>query len=471
MEEGQVPVVIETLHDLSAETRFELQLRESEARFRAMADTAPVLIWLTDDNMQMGYVNQSWLEFTGRSLQQEMGRGWAESLHASDYRTWLRLSAHALAEQQPFEVEVRLRRHDGEYRWLACHGVPRVSPAGVFVGYIGSCVDITDLKLAERVLRESRDELQRRVVERTAELVEANDALKQEKDRQQELIQKLEEAQGQLLQSEKMASIGQLAAGVAHEINNPIGFISGNLGTLRHYVGDLLGVLAAYEQRADPLLSDDPQGWAAISIAKQKADLDYLRQDLPNLLGETEDGVRRVKNIVRDLKEFSHVSEAEWQSADLHKGLDSTLNLVWNEIKYKAQVVKEYGQIPPVECLAFQINQVFMNLLINASHAIVDAGVITLRTGQVDEFVWVEVEDSGAGIAPENMTRIFEPFFTTKPIGQGTGLGLSVSYGIMRKHGGRIDVRSEVGHGTVFRLWLPVRQPAHVEEQGVSTLQ
>ncbi|HEX5125855.1 MAG TPA: ATP-binding protein, partial [Rhodocyclaceae bacterium] len=286
----------------------------------------------------------------------------------------------------------------------------------------------------------------------------AEEALQEEKALQRALIKRLEEAQSQLLQSEKMASIGLLAAGMAHEINNPIGFVSGNVSTLSEYTDDMLAVLAAYERSVDSLLSDHPDKLADIVAARKGADLDYLREDVPKLLQETRDGIQRVLNIVTDLKEFSRVGETMWQLSDLHKGMNSTLNMVWNEVKYKAQVVKEYGDIPLVECVASQINQVFLNLLINASHAIVEKGVITLRSGQRGDQVWIEVTDTGTGIAPENLTRIFDPFFTTKPVGTGTGLGLSVSYGIVHRHGGKIEVESELGKGTVFRIWLPINQ-------------
>jgi signal transduction histidine kinase len=167
----------------------------------------------------------------------------------------------------------------------------------------------------------------------------------------------------------------------------------------------------------------------------------------------------RVTKIVKDLKDFSHVDAGdEWQLADLHQGLDSTLNIVWNEIKYKCEVKKEYGALPEIECLPSQLNQVFMNMLINAGHAIEERGTIVIRTGTADGQVWVEFEDSGKGIAPEHIGKIFDPFFTTKPVGKGTGLGLSLSYGIVHKHKGRIEVRSAPGRGTTFRVWLPERQ-------------
>lgn len=276
---------------------------------------------------------------------------------------------------------------------------------------------------------------------------------------QKQLNHKLEEAQGQLLQSEKMASIGQLAAGVAHEINNPIGFINSNIGTLQGYVRDLFALLATYEG-AIGRLPHGPADVAEIEQTRKAIDLPFLQEDMPSLMAETQEGVRRVRKIVQDMKDFSHVDSNEWQMADLHGGLESTLNVVWNELKYKAEVVREYGDIPEVECLPGQINQVLMNLLINAAHAISERGRITLRSGQADGMVWVEVEDNGQGIAPEHLARIFDPFFTTKPVGKGTGLGLSLAYGIVKKHDGRIEVDSEPGRGSRFRIYLPVRHEA-----------
>lgn len=265
------------------------------------------------------------------------------------------------------------------------------------------------------------------------ELIKANRDLK-------EVNSKLSDAQSKLIQSEKLASIGQLAAGVAHEINNPIGFIFSNFGTLEQYLEDLFQMLDAYEQ-AEASVSD---GAALARIRSLKADLDidYLKEDIPNLMRESRDGIQRVRKIVQDLKDFSRVdARQEWESVDLHAGIDSTLNIVNNEIKYKADVVKHYGALPEVQCLPSELNQVFMNLLVNAAHAITaERGTITISTGVEGPNVWVEVADTGAGIAQENLKRIFDPFFTTKPVGKGTGLGLSLSYGIVQKHSGRMEV-------------------------------
>ncbi len=268
------------------------------------------------------------------------------------------------------------------------------------------------------------------------------------------LNQGLEKAHSQLLQSEKMASIGQLAAGVAHEINNPIGFINSNLGTLKGQVEDLLSVISAYE-RAETALVGHSGLLEAIRSARSAADLDFLQGDIKNLIDESLEGVHRVQKIVDNLKDFSRIDSSDWQYANLEQGLDSALNIVWNEIKSKAEVKKEYAGLPDVECIASQVNQVFMNLLVNAAHAIQDRGSITLRTGADAAEVWVEVEDTGSGIKPEHLNRIFEPFFTTKPVGKGTGLGLSLAYGIVQRHHGRLEVRSEPGQGATFRLSLP----------------
>ena len=328
--------------------------------------------------------------------------------------------------------------------------------------------------LNERIHLDTHDEL-RQVGDSFNEMADGFGALLEARKRdeeslrkshaeQMEMNQKLEESRNHLLQSEKMASIGQLAAGVAHEINNPIGYVYSNLGTLEQYVRDTFGMLDQYAQ-AEGAISDDVV-LARLKAAREKLDIEFLKEDLGALMTESRDGITRVKQIVQNLKDFSHVDATdEWHFADLHKGLDSTLNIVNNEIKYKASVIKEYGVIPEVECLSSQLNQVFMNLLVNAAHAIEGRGTITLRTGSQGDKVWVEIADTGKGIAPEHMQKIFEPFFTTKPIGKGTGLGLSLSYGIIQKHHGHIEVQSEVGKGTTFRVWLPVKQMQDDEKQ------
>jgi PAS domain S-box-containing protein len=271
--------------------------------------------------------------------------------------------------------------------------------------------------------------------------------------------EELKLAQSQLLQSEKMASIGVLAAGVAHEINNPVGFVNSNFGTLRKYVDDLLHLIGTYEQCASRLPSQK-DAFKEVEDLKQAIDFAFEQEDAKSLLAESQQGIDRVKKIVQDLKDFSHVdAEDKWNEEDIHRGIESTLTVIWNELKYTCDVKKDYGDLPPVECLLSQLNQVFMNLLVNAAHAVETKGIITIRTGTQDDHVWIEITDNGKGIPPENLKRIFEPFFTTKPVGKGTGLGLTVSYHIVQKHHGRMEVEGEPGKGTTFRVWLPVKQP------------
>jgi two-component system NtrC family sensor kinase len=273
-----------------------------------------------------------------------------------------------------------------------------------------------------------------------------------------ELNARLSMAQEQLMQSEKLASIGQLAAGVAHEINNPIGYVFSNFETLGTYIGRMLTMFDHYQQAEASI--GDAEVLASVRALRASIDLDFLIEDIHGLMAESREGISRVRKIVQDLKDFSRVdANQEWQWANLHAGIDSTLNIVSNEVKYKADVIKEYGDIPDIECQPSHINQVIMNIVINGAHAIgPERGRITIRTGCDDTHVWIEIADTGAGIPKEIQSRIFDPFFTTKPIGSGTGLGLSLSYGIIQKHSGQIEVQSAPGCGTTFRITLPIRR-------------
>jgi signal transduction histidine kinase len=283
--------------------------------------------------------------------------------------------------------------------------------------------------------------------------------LMQTNEQLREANQRLSDTQAKLVQSEKLASIGQLAAGVAHEINNPIGYIFSNFTSLERYLGQLFQMLALYEKTEASL--SDTSAAAQIKTLREGIELEFLKSDIPSLMAESREGIERVRKIVQDLKDFSRVdARLEWEWANIHKGIESTLNIVNNEIKYKADVIKEFGNLPEIECLPSEINQVIMNLLVNAAHAIdKERGTIAIRTGVTAEEVWVTVEDDGAGIAAENLPRIFDPFFTTKPVGKGTGLGLSLSYGIVKKHNGRLEVESTCGRGTRFTVSLPIRRP------------
>ncbi|MYM68191.1 PAS domain-containing protein [Pseudoduganella sp. FT55W] len=347
--------------------------------------------------------------------------------------------------------------------WLHFTAAPLRDAEGNIVGAIETLRDVTERRVAENALRKAKDNLEHIVEKRTGQLAQANDKLEDDIRQLTELNDLLSTAQQQLVQAEKMASIGQLAAGVAHEINNPIGYIFSNVGTLQNYLEQLFDMLSAY-QEAEASIAQ-PAVTARLRAMRERIDLDFLRQDIPALMRESREGIVRVRHIVEDLKDFSRADASQdWSRADLHHGIDSTLNIVANEVKYRADVVKAYGDIPQIECLPLQINQVVLNLVVNAAQAMgPERGMITLRTGMADpDTVRLEVEDTGHGIAPDTLTRIFDPFFTTKAVGKGTGLGLSLAYGIVKKHGGRIEVDTELGRGTCFRVLLPVR---HTEEQ------
>ena len=316
--------------------------------------------------------------------------------------------------------------------------------------------NITSRLQMEERLHDAYLNLENQVMARTKELHQSNSSLEQQKRALETLVEKLDEAQSQLLQSEKLASIGQLAAGVAHEINNPVGFVNSNLGSLRMNVADLMSLI----DRFDSYLAELPDSARAdIESAKNKIDFDFLETDITQLIEESIEGVGRVRKIVADLKSFSRIDSGKWEQADIHQCLESTINVVWNEIKYKAELKKEYAELPDITCYPSQLNQVIMNLLVNAVQAIPDFGEICISTGCNDQRIWIEIADNGKGIPEAIQKRIFDPFFTTKDVGKGTGLGLSVSYNIIKAHHGSLSVRSVVNEGSVFRIELPITQP------------
>ncbi|MBI5642481.1 MAG: HAMP domain-containing protein [Deltaproteobacteria bacterium] len=291
------------------------------------------------------------------------------------------------------------------------------------------------------------------------ELGQKNSSLEESLEEIKKINCNLEETRAQMIQSEKMASIGLLAAGVTHEINNPVGFIGSNLNILTGYINDFLKILqmdqALYGAVKDGRASEAIELLSKIEEFIEKADIEFAMEDIGHLLYESRDGIERVKSIVRGLKTFSHGGAAEAKECDINQCLEETIKVCWHEIKYKAELVKDLGALPPVRCNAQRISQVFMNIIINAAEAIPERGRIEVKTYLDGEEAVIEIADNGEGM-PENVRkRIFEPFFTTKPVGKGTGLGLSIVYGIIKEHKGSIDVESSPGEGTRFTLRLP----------------
>ncbi|MEW6519422.1 MAG: ATP-binding protein [Thermodesulfobacteriota bacterium] len=332
--------------------------------------------------------------------------------------------------------------------------------AGIGIIILGGAFVIFRTSMKNAVLKASREqiirmnrELEQRVTERTADLEASNRKL-------EKAYAELKAAQSQMLHQEKMASIGQLAAGVAHEINNPIGFMLSNLGTLGKYAerilefgrnqSELTAALARGDVTEPHLLIDK------LAELRKKMKIDLISEDIFSLIEESKDGGERVKKIVQNLKSFARLDEVEHQETDINEGLDRTINIVWNELKYKAELHRQYGDIPKIRCCGGQLNQVFMNMLVNAGQAIDGNGEITVCTWHDGGMVYIAIADTGSGMPPEVANRIFEPFYTTKEVGKGTGLGLSISYDIIKKHNGTISVASEVGKGSTFTIAIPV---------------
>ena len=275
-----------------------------------------------------------------------------------------------------------------------------------------------------------------------------------------ELEDKYEKASFQLLQSEKMAAIGQLAAGVAHEINNPVGFVKSNLKSLEDYFNELMPAIenlnkifkSNIKNKIPPrdTLENMRDYFAAI-------DLDFILGDIPDLLKDCIEGTDRIGKIVTDMKNFAHPGSNRPKLSNINQCIESTLNVIRNDIKYKAEIEKDFGEIPEIICLPQKLNQVFMNLLINAAQAIKDKGKIYIKTLSNKEFLEIHIADTGKGIKKDDIPKIFDPFFTTKPVGKGTGLGLNVAYNIIKMHNGKIEVKSEVGKGTHFTISLPIK--------------
>lgn len=305
--------------------------------------------------------------------------------------------------------------------------------------------------LFESKLKELNQTLEDRVEQRTKIIKDKNQKLEQ-------VNKQIKETQIKLMQSEKMASVGVLAAGVAHEVNNPMSFIMSNIETLEDYTAKLQKLITEYNQVLNSNNYDD-DAKDKIEQLENDIDLNFITEDLPTLLQDTKDGAIRVKDIVKGLKEFSHTDhENTYALCNLNDCITTTLKVANNELKYHCKIITYLGDIPDVYCAQGQIQQVLLNLIINASHAIKEKGIIEIKSSATDEFVKIQIKDNGSGIPKEQIEKLFDPFFTTKPIGEGTGLGLAISYGIIEEHQGKITVKSQVGKGSIFIVSLPIKQ-------------
>ncbi|KTD60341.1 signal transduction histidine kinase [Legionella santicrucis] len=310
---------------------------------------------------------------------------------------------------------------------------------------------ITEHRKAQQELQEVNIELESRVKQRTQDLNEKNHPLNN-------TLESLKQTQTQLIQAEKMSSLGILTAGIAHEINNLINFISANIGPLKNDIEDIIQLLNKYRE----ITSEIPLKEKLLEISKycERIDLSFTLQETHDLLHSIEEGARRTANIVKDLRTFSRLDESELKWVNIHENIDSTLTLLRNLVRDRIAIHKNYGNIPEIECFPGKMNQVFMNLITNAAQAISDHGEITISTHKDNDQIRISVRDTGTGMNKETMARIFEPFFTTKPTGKGTGLGLSISYSIVQDHHGSISVNSTPGKGSEFIIVLPIKYVA-----------
>lgn len=316
--------------------------------------------------------------------------------------------------------------------------------------------EVGERRRIEKDLKVLNEQLEQRVAERTAELQELNAEIEASRQELARAYEDLKAKQATILHQDKMACIGLLAAGVAHDINNPIGFVASNLAELQEYMPKIRRVIDLQEKIVTQFCADDPL-LSELEDLRERLEFDHILEDLDVLVQESLEGSERVSKIVKNLRTFSRVDDADYEAADINECLESTINITANELRYKAVVHRDYGKLPAVYCYPQQINQVFMNLLINAAQAIEEQGEVRVKTWAQDDMVMISISDTGCGIAPESMSKIFEPFFTTKEVGKGTGLGLSIIYDIISRHQGEISVESELGRGTTFTIRLPIK--------------
>lgn len=446
-------------------------------QYKTLVHTIPDIIYEVDSQGRFTFLSDS-IEQLGYASRELVGKHFAQIIHPEDRdnvsreivllrakspakpvttgpklfderRTGSRMTKNLnvrllLKKPQPDERPFIFAEVHSSGKWT----VDPVTQAKVFAGSIGIIRDMTENTL---------DKLD--VLHKNIELESMNQDLAASLAEVEQKTADLKQAQAQLLQSEKLASIGQLAAGIAHEINNPLSFLGSNLGLLFRNMDTIVPILRSVETLRGPLDAGDEASVLAsartLTELGARMDIPFFLGDVDSLVKGTSDGLERIKKIVLDLRTFSRKDEGARIPSDLNAIIDGVLNIVWNEIKFKAELKKEYGRPPEVRCNPQQIGQVIINMLLNAVQALDGMGTITIRTADRDGRAVIEIADSGRGMAPEVKDRIFEPFFTTKPASKGTGLGLSISLDIIRKHGGTIEVESAPGAGTTFTVTLP----------------
>ncbi len=402
------------------------ELQRSEERFRGLVETTSDWVWEVDRNGVYTYVSPQVSEMLGYRAEDLVGKTPFDLMPDEEAKRVVEIFKGIVESKRPFSALENMNRHkDGRTVVLETGGTPFFDNEGKLLGYRGIDRDVTQRRHAEEEKRQMY---------------------------------------AQVIHSEKMASVGQLAAGVAHEINNPVGFVNSNLNTLAEYIGNFIVLFRMYFSMATDLeagrMDDALACWRKISDYQKSINIAFTIEDIALLTEESKDGMARIKNIVSGLKEFSHAGNEKMETYDIHQCLENAGRLSWHEIKYKAVVETDFGQVPLVECRPQQLTQVFLNVIINAVQAMPEKGTVWIRTYSKDDYAVVEIKDNGSGMTEDVMKRIFDPFFTTKEVGKGTGLGLSIAYGIVKEHKGDIEVRSKAGQGTTFTIRLPAASGA-----------
>ena len=424
-----------------AETRAtEQALRESEAFYHSLVESLPQSILRKDLSGRFTFCNRNFSVELGHTPREVLGKDDFAFFPAELAAKYRDDDAAVIEAGVPLETVEEHSTPGGKVLYVHVTKTPIRDADGQIIGIQGIFSDVTERKRNEEQLQAQNLLLR----EMAASERRAHEALKV--------------TQSRMVQSEKLAGLGQMVAGVAHEINNPLAFVSNNVAVLQRDLAELLDVLGLYERGEVGLGSCDPALLGEIRDRRERVDLDYTIGNLPRLLDRTRDGLGRIQQIVKDLRIFARLDEGILNEVDLNEGVSSTITIVQGHAKKKrVQIEKDLGPLPAMTCFGAKLNQVVMNLVMNAIDACPEGGTVTVRTRAEDDGVRLDVVDTGSGIPPEIRERIFDPFFTTKPVGVGTGLGLSISYGIVQDHGGKIEVDSTPGQGSRFTVRLPTR--------------
>jgi two-component system NtrC family sensor kinase len=424
-------------------------LRETEVIYHSLVETLPQKILRKDLDGRFTFANQRFCSELGCNLKDILGKTDFDFFPRELAEKYRRDDRRVIESGQVLDVVEQHITPGGEKLYVQVMKTPLFGHEGKPIGIQGIFWDVSARIRAEEQLKEQNVVLQ----ELAHSEHQAHEALKN--------------AQSRLVQTEKLASLGQLVAGVAHEINNPLAFVGNNVAVLERDLRDLIGLIELYRQGEQAMGEKRPDLVQRVSDLDNRIDLKYSLENLPRLIDRTREGIRRIERIVKELRLFARVDEGDWNEVDLNPGIESSINMVKGYARKKGvRIAMELGALPTIRCRAARIHQVVVNLLTNAIDACSEeGGVVTVHTETEPEAmgIRIDIQDNGCGIGSVIRERIFDPFFTTKPVGQGTGLGLSISYGIIHEHDGRIEVQSAPDQGSCFTVHLPVepkRKPA-----------